>query len=61
METKLLLDTHGSFTVEHRGMVDVKGKGMLDTYWLIGKKGGVGRRRAITTKFSLLESLKAHN
>ena len=41
METKLLLDTLGRFHTEHRGMVEVKGKGMLDTYWLIAKEGGI--------------------
>ena len=43
METKLLLDTLGRFHTEHRGLVDVKGKGRLDTYWLLGKEGGVGK------------------
>merc|ERR1712172_259568 len=42
METKLLLDTLGRFFTEHRGLVDVKGKGKLDTYWLLGKEGGIG-------------------
>ena len=37
METKLLLETFGEFIIEHRGMVFVKGKGELDTYWLIKK------------------------
>ena len=31
------------FHTEHRGLVEVKGKGRLDTYWLMGKEGGVGR------------------
>ena len=35
MDTKLLLDTH----TEHSGLVVVKGKGRLDTYWLSGKEG----------------------
>ena len=57
METKLLLDTLGRFFTEHRGLVDVKGKvathtlglffellqGKLDTYWLLGKEGGLGK------------------
>ena len=43
METKLLLDTLGRFHTEHRGLVDVKGKGQLDTYWLLGKEGWVGK------------------
>ena len=28
----------GRFHTEHRGLVDVKGKGWLDTYWLRGKE-----------------------
>ena len=43
METKLLLDTLGRFHTEHRGLVDVKGKGKLDTYWLHGKEGWVSK------------------
>jgi atrial natriuretic peptide receptor A len=43
METKLLLDTLGRFNTEHRGLVTVKGKGRLDTYWLIDKEGGLGK------------------
>ena len=31
------------FHTEHRGLVDVKGKGRLDTYWLLGKEGEVGK------------------
>ena len=50
METKLLLDTYGSFTLEHRGMVEVKGKGLMDTYWLTGKKGGTGERPSSLSK-----------
>ena len=37
LETKLLLDTFGDFRTVHRGLVEVKGKGILDTYWLIRK------------------------
>ena len=44
METKLLLDTLGRFHTEHRGMVQVKGKGLLYTYWLIGKEGGIAKQ-----------------
>ena len=43
METKLLLDTLGRFHTEHRGLVNVKGKGQLDTYWLHGREGWVGK------------------
>ena len=33
-ETKVLLDTLGGFTCSPRGQVEVKGKGLMDTYWL---------------------------
>ena len=64
METKLLLDTLGRFFTEHRGLVDVKGKvtisnnknleeqlqGKLDTYWLLGKEGGLGKQLTVSLK-----------
>jgi adenylate cyclase len=28
----------GSFVVEHRGLVDLKGKGPAETYWLVGRR-----------------------
>merc|ERR1719445_3018442 len=43
LETKLLLDIHGCFKCEHRGSVDIKGKGMVDSYWLLSKEGGISR------------------
>lgn len=36
-ETKAILDTFGNFHVEKRGMVSIKGKGQLVTYWLLGE------------------------
>jgi class 3 adenylate cyclase len=30
----------GSFAVEERGRVDVRGKGHMTTYWLVGRRGG---------------------
>jgi class 3 adenylate cyclase len=32
----------GQFIVERRGLVDLKGKGELETYWLVGRRGGTG-------------------
>ena len=58
LETKLLLDIHGCFKCEHRGAIDIKvetldvehddfnddqGKGMVDSYWLLSKEGGISR------------------
>ncbi|XP_047986095.1 atrial natriuretic peptide receptor 1-like isoform X2 [Leguminivora glycinivorella] len=36
--TKALLDTFGTFQLELRGEVAMKGKGTLVTYWLLGEK-----------------------
>ncbi|XP_067685834.1 atrial natriuretic peptide receptor 2-like [Haliotis asinina] len=36
-ETKLILDKHGSFKVALRGNIYIKGKGKMDTYWLLGE------------------------
>eukprot|EP00096_Caligus_rogercresseyi_P005649 TRINITY_DN21613_c0_g1_i1.p1 TRINITY_DN21613_c0_g1~~TRINITY_DN21613_c0_g1_i1.p1 ORF type:complete len:485 (-),score=145.48 TRINITY_DN21613_c0_g1_i1:104-1558(-) len=41
METKLLLDTLGRYKTERRGLVEIKGKGLLDTYWLLGRDDGI--------------------
>ncbi|XP_035704900.1 uncharacterized protein LOC110846831 [Folsomia candida] len=37
MDMKLALEEIGGFFIEHRGTIEVKGKGNMDTYWLIGK------------------------
>lgn len=39
LEMKKALDAIGGYKTEHRGFVEVKGKGMLDTYWLMAKEG----------------------
>ena len=36
-ETKMLLDNLGGYVAEVRGQVEVKGKGNMDTYWLLSK------------------------
>ena len=36
-ETKMLLDNLGGYNSEVRGQVEVKGKGFLDTYWLLSR------------------------
>ena len=36
-ETKMLLDNVGGYKSELRGQVEVKGKGLMDTYWLIAR------------------------
>ena len=36
-ETKMLIDLAGGFVTEERGYVEIKGKGNLDTFWLVGR------------------------
>ena len=36
-ETKMLLDNLGGYVSELRGQVEVKGKGSMDTYWLMSR------------------------
>ena len=36
-ETKMLLDNLGGYNCEVRGQVEVKGKGCMDTYWLLSR------------------------
>lgn len=36
--TKELLDEFGTFQLEERGLLDVKGKGKMKTYWLLGEQ-----------------------
>ena len=38
-QTKAILDELGGYHLEHRGKVYLKGKGEIDSYWLIGKDG----------------------
>jgi len=35
-DTAFLLEQSGYFVVERRGLVDLKGKGAMETYWLVG-------------------------
>uniref|UniRef100_A0A1B6MQA4 guanylate cyclase n=1 Tax=Graphocephala atropunctata TaxID=36148 RepID=A0A1B6MQA4_9HEMI len=49
LEMKKALDEVGGFRTEHRGFVDIKGKGVLDTYWLTCKEGGIARNEQLDT------------
>ncbi|KAF4519255.1 hypothetical protein B566_EDAN002143 [Ephemera danica] len=43
LEMKQALDCVGGFITERRGLVEVKGKGLMETYWLLEKEGGISR------------------
>ena len=49
-ETKMLLDTLGGFRTEHHGLIELKFKGLVDTYWLLGKEGGVGHKEGMDSE-----------
>uniref|UniRef100_A0A8C9K6N9 Guanylate cyclase n=1 Tax=Panthera tigris altaica TaxID=74533 RepID=A0A8C9K6N9_PANTA len=42
-ETKAVLEEFGGFELELRGDVEMKGKGKVRTYWLLGERGGSTR------------------
>lgn len=37
--TRDRLEKAGGYTIEPRGPIEIKGKGLMNTYWLLGKKG----------------------
>ncbi|XP_065560330.1 receptor-type guanylate cyclase gcy-27-like isoform X3 [Artemia franciscana] len=45
--TKWLLDKLGGYMCEYRGTTEVKGKGPMDTFWLIEKEGGIRKNLEI--------------
>jgi beta-glucanase (GH16 family) len=38
---KQRLDKYGTFDIELRGPVEMKGKGVITTYWLLGENGNI--------------------
>ncbi|XP_061393207.1 uncharacterized protein LOC133328680 [Musca vetustissima] len=38
-ETRNRLEARGGYMIEPRGLIEIKGKGMMNTFWLLGKKG----------------------
>ncbi|XP_068082292.1 atrial natriuretic peptide receptor 1 [Anabrus simplex] len=53
--TKTVLDTFGSFELELRGEVEMKGKGKMTTYWLLGEKN-TSTNSAVTTSASNIKT-----
>ncbi|XP_028163483.1 receptor-type guanylate cyclase gcy-25-like isoform X1 [Ostrinia furnacalis] len=39
--TKKALDEIGNYEVESRGLIDIPGKGTMETFWLVNKIGGI--------------------
>lgn len=37
--TRERLEKAGGYHIEPRGGIEIKGKGLMNTYWLLGKKG----------------------
>ena len=40
-QTKESLDRYGTFNIKLRGPVEMKGKGVITTYWLMGENGKI--------------------
>jgi atrial natriuretic peptide receptor A len=38
-QIKEALDKYGTFMIKLRGPVEMKGKGVITTYWLLGENG----------------------
>ncbi|XP_041356233.1 atrial natriuretic peptide receptor 1-like [Gigantopelta aegis] len=55
-DTKSILDLFGSFIVKPRGTVEIKGKGPMATYWLVGEDGLKGPSWTVQQQRHLLNS-----
>ncbi|XP_044740931.1 atrial natriuretic peptide receptor 1 [Chrysoperla carnea] len=53
--TKDILDTFGTFILERRGEVEMKGKGKMVTYWLIGEKPPIENNKMTQTNPEIKE------
>ncbi|XP_064611179.1 speract receptor-like isoform X2 [Liolophura sinensis] len=54
--TKEYLDKCGGFSVSERGLISIKGKGIMQTFWLLGKHTGPGKREVVDLTSSNLHS-----
>ncbi|XP_065214464.1 atrial natriuretic peptide receptor 1-like isoform X2 [Planococcus citri] len=55
-QTKEVLDTFGTFEVQLRGEVEMKGKGKITTYWLLGEKTPITTSILISTSDSAVSA-----
>ncbi|XP_070536704.1 atrial natriuretic peptide receptor 1-like isoform X6 [Ptychodera flava] len=49
LPTKMILDTFGTFHLQLRGEIEMKGKGKQTTYWLLGERPTSSRQDSRTT------------
>lgn len=59
-EAKQILDTFGTFKLELRGEVELKGKGFVTTYWLLGSSDPDPRPTTPPQSFAPPESQDAN-
>lgn len=57
-QCKNALDILGGYVVEQRGLVNMKGKGEVLTYWLTGATDEAIQRREVRPIFYILISLE---
>lgn len=50
--TKTILDSFGTFDVTDRGMIEMKGKGKMHTYWLNGEKDSELYTKELNKKYN---------
>ncbi|XP_071538924.1 uncharacterized protein [Panulirus ornatus] len=58
--TKEALDKVGGFIMKLRGEMEIKGKGSMETYWLIGKHGKLPERRMESDKEEEIDVMAAN-
>lgn len=56
---KLLLDKAGGYTVQERGVVHIKGKGNMKTYWILGEASAPSQMSPVRQVRSACSSFRA--